>query len=201
MKDSFIEELRTRFPVPGGGAASAHVGCVASALVEKVLVLEERRIEAGKREPVPWDSLRERVCGFLAKLQDLREEDGRVYVIWSEIRNKSAGPEALLQAARRAVECPIAITRTGCEILEIVSQAVSSCRKHLIPDLLAALELLKGAIQGASHIAEANASAIRESDVRREYEEILFHLRAACLERVSEVLARTAKRACREIHS
>jgi len=157
---SFLEELAQARPDPGGGAAAAYGATLGLALLEKVVRLEANR--------PPKDSPRGRWEETLTQLQELsralsrlQEEDVQAY--FNLVRAREAGNAADLAAAlQEAVLCPLRIVQQAREGLALIAWAGNHCQRHLVADLLVAVEFLNAALMGAYHIACANLPLVKE---------------------------------------
>jgi len=167
MSPSFLEELARARPDPGGGAAAAFGGRLGLALLEKVVQLELQRPQPASNPARPWEQNLEQVRQLNAALISLQEEDVQAYLRLAEARAYGEEGQELLGAVREALEVPRQIMAKARQALHLVSWAGAHCKRHLISDLLVAVELLAAAFQGAYHIACANLPLITQ-DLKRE---------------------------------
>ncbi len=165
MKDDFIESLASPAqPIPGGGAAAAHVACVGAALLEKIAGVELNRAGAADSpRKTYWSSLVLQVSHRRSLLGRLRDRDGDVYLQWAAQRAADPSSPSARKLLLEAVNCPLEIMEAAAELLNMLPPAMEHCRKHLLSDLLAVRELLEGAIRGAAHIVCANLRHIPSS--------------------------------------
>jgi formiminotetrahydrofolate cyclodeaminase len=168
--ESFLASLAEPHPNPGGGAASAYAATVALALLEKIVRLESRRHEAPIESGPGWQALLDRVTRLADACTRLREEDGAAYLKWAEAKASIEPPEAVQDALREAICCPIAIAERIQEAFECVIEAGRSAGKHLLSDLLVVCEVLNGAGRGTLHIATANLRLVTDASGRMAYE-------------------------------
>jgi formiminotetrahydrofolate cyclodeaminase len=164
--ESFLQELAQPRPDPGGGAAAAYGAGLGLALLEKVALLEGRRRPAPGAAPSAWDQALARLRGLSEDFAKLQEADVRAYFNFTAAR-ASGDPGRLAAAVREAVDCPRQIMVKAAEALELLSWAGAHCRRHLVSDLLVAVEFLGAALRGAGHIASANLPLLAEAAGRR----------------------------------
>lgn len=147
----FLEALRQPRPDPGGGAAAAYAGITATALLQKILLLETARTPTS----VPSDLLDE-VKRLESELRQLQQRDVDAYLNFVDLRSKKDEAGGLERATAELIDCPLEIARTAERILDIASKAGNICARHLVPDALVCCELLCACAKGAAHIARAN---------------------------------------------
>jgi len=174
MVDSFIDSLAEPKPVPGGGAAAAHGGCVGLALLEKIVKVELQRSRDSSESE--WKNLLQEVKKSSSNLLQLRDQDGRTYVRFAQTKTFGKGKTEVLEALQQAIECPIRIMEEANEAYHFVARAGRNCKAYLIADLLVVCELLRAAISGAHSIAQANLMLMETSPKRSEYQERLDQL-------------------------
>ena len=186
---SFLTDLSSPRPDPGGGSAVAYSALVALALAEKVTRLELRRNHA-EDVPTPlWEDL-------LVEIQRLREdytrlchEDTVVYAKVAQTLRQRAEGESCRAAILEAIECPRRMMGSVNPALMVTLTIGSRCRQHLVADVLVAVEILGGALQGACHIAMANVPWLEEQSERTGIIEQLEGEQRAGVEHLAQVRA------------
>jgi formiminotetrahydrofolate cyclodeaminase len=161
---SFLEELAKAQPDPGGGAAAAYSIILSLALVEKVVRLELRQAEKNMDRVYLWETSLLQLNQMKEVFSKLQEEDVQAYLNLAEVRAEYATGEKLLWALNRAVNCPLRIMNYAQVALGLVAWIGNYCRKHLISDLLVSCEIIRAALQGAYHLANANLQLIYVED-------------------------------------
>ena len=169
MTPSFLSELAQARPDPGGGAAAAYGATLALALLEKVIQLELRRPKNNQKQRIFWERKLIKARELTASLSRLKEADVRAYAQLAASRASQAGGGPWLEAVQAAIDCPLAIMEKAGEALTLVSSTGVSCQRHLVSDLLVALEFLGGALKGAGHIASANLPWLAPEAAREEF--------------------------------
>jgi formiminotetrahydrofolate cyclodeaminase len=186
MHDSFITALSNpNQPVPGGGAASAYVGSVGLALLEKIVRLEMRRYSGGS-ESWLWENLLKQVSSLSERLYQLRDEDGKSYLFLAETKASGKTEEEIAAALKQAIECPMNILEQTHKALRCVSVAAEQCKRHLLPDLQVVCELLGAAGRGAYYISMANLRSITDPVSKADYQIRLAKLHARTCELIKE---------------
>jgi formiminotetrahydrofolate cyclodeaminase len=174
MDSAFLQALAQARPDPGGGAAAAHGGALALALLAKVVQLEYRRQTPEHTYRFPWGDLLARVSLVAAALLRLQTEDVEAYAQLARARSR-CDPDEIAAALDEAVACPLRIMQQAQEGLALMAQSGAGCAHHLVADLLVACELLGAAFRGAYHIARANLPLMRQTARRAVWDEALTH--------------------------
>jgi methenyltetrahydrofolate cyclohydrolase len=161
--DSFLEELGSSAPVPGGGAASAVAGALSAGLVAMVAELSVGRpryepyadaIEFGRSE----GRRLEKVMVDLAD-GDIAAFDG--FMIASFLPRTSPEEAALRKAAvsaaaRAAIEPPRLILAACAEVASAAERLAGRSNMGLASDLVVSSRLIEGAAHGAIANVVAN---------------------------------------------
>ncbi len=161
VSSSFLEDLAKPRPDPGGGAAAAYTALLGLALLEKVSRLELGRCTSGVELFDYWSDQLD--AGRL--MQDcfsrLCRDDVLAYQRLAGSRTAAMDATEQQAAVIEAVKCPLLMMSTVHQCLTLTSTIGERCRKHLVGDVLVAMELLGAALQGACHIASANLSLLK----------------------------------------
>jgi formiminotetrahydrofolate cyclodeaminase len=192
MDDSFIEALVKPKPVPGGGAAAAHGAFVGLVLLEKIVTVEFQRSSV-LSEP-DWKNLLQEVKEASRTISQLRDEDGKAYILFARAKTFGKGKKEVLEALHQAIESPTRIMEEANETLNLVARAGTHCKGHLISDLLVVCELLRAAIYGAHGIAQANVGLMKPSMEKNEHQGRLGQLLTGGKELYESVVNELGKR-------
>lgn len=184
MDTTFIDELASAAPTPGGGGASAYCGALAAALGSMV-----GNLTVGKKA---YASVEETIAASLGRLGALRAElialvdaDAEVfaplaaaYRMPKESLGEQQAKEAALQDALiGATEVPLAIMRTCSDVLHEVQVMADDGSRMAVSDAGAAAVFAKAALQGASLNVRINIASLadveRAAAYRREMDELL----------------------------
>lgn len=183
---SFLDDLASAEPTPGGGSAAAFTAAESAGLISMVA-----RLTIGKKK---YESVEEKMQAVLEKGEKLRgeltrlvEEDAqsfsgvmRAYRLPKsdavEIeKRKAAINAALLEAAR----IPLKTSKICRDLLRLCSDIVDICNVNAITDLGTAALLAKAAASAAAANVQVNLSGIEESAAAAE---MLSRLKAMELE-------------------
>ena len=177
--DSFLEALRRPQPDPGGGSAAAHGALLGLAVLEKILRLEGSRHAADGEAGQSWRVALVHLEKLNGIFLELRERDLRAYQgLAEEMAKRERDSEAFALAIEEAIACPHAIMQGSLEALELVRQAGSECKRHLVADVQVACELIGAVLLGAFHIGSANLPLITDKACRNAWIERLSHGKA-----------------------
>ena len=171
--NNFIERLASKEPAPGGGAASALVAMVGSALSSMVSALTD-----GKKG---YEHVQERVKAIELKmleirknLEDLMQEDeqafNKISSTWklpkSTDEEKAARKKALQTALRDAIEPPWRIANLASDIMDNALDLLSIGNKNAITDSACSLIFAFSAAEGALLNITINVNLIDDASFR-----------------------------------
>lgn len=201
---SFLADLASPRPDPGGGAAAAYVALVALALVEKVLQLELRRGKPGDDRNIYWRDELQALRQLQGNFSRLCSDDVLAYQQLARTAGREAKSEQWQAAILGAIDCPQQMMRAAHAALAMALEVGHRCRKHLVGDVLVAVELLGAALQGAHHIASANLSLLQQSGERPPLAEELDRNLTDGIERLAtireDLTARLSEAALRKVY-
>ncbi|MGQ9523808.1 MAG: cyclodeaminase/cyclohydrolase family protein [Armatimonadota bacterium] len=193
---SFLDELASTAPAPGGGAASALVGAVGAALVSMVCGLTLASDKYKDSESV-LRPIFERADNLRAELLKLAEDDanafGKVSTAMKMPRatqeQKAARTAALQASLKDACDVPLRIMRACAETLALCEPAAVHGTPHAVSDIGVAVHCASAALRGAEMNVAVNLSLIKDSayveTARAQADELLFQ----CQSRTDAVLA------------
>lgn len=175
--NNFMERLASKEPAPGGGAASALVAMVGSALSSMVSALTD-----GKKG---YEHVQERVNAIELKmleirknLEDLMQEDeqafNKISSTWelpkSTDEEKMARKKALQSALRDAIEPPWRIANLASDVMDNALDLLSIGNKNAITDSACSLIFAFSAAEGALLNITINVNLIDDTSFRTEQE-------------------------------
>lgn len=167
-ESTFLSELREPKPDPGGGSASAFASVVGLALVEKICLLEIVREDKAREVHEDLDRTMEELVRLTDVFRKLLARDVSAYKDLSlTIRAGKRWPENSDEVLE-SIDCPRDIIVSALQVLELIGQLSVKCSPALVPDILAALEIMTGAARAAFHIAMSNMRFIGKDSVREE---------------------------------
>ncbi len=174
---TFIDDLASSAPTPGGGGASAYCGALASALASMV-----GNLTLGKKK---YTAVEEEIAAVMAQLSDKRaalldliDQDARAFEPLAQTyRMPSTTPEeqqakhAAQQAALiDAIEVPLAIMRTCADVLDLTDVMAKKGSRLAVSDAGVAAVFARAAIEGASLNIFINVASLEDSAQAQAYE-------------------------------
>ena len=175
--NNFMERLASKEPAPGGGAASALVAMVGSALSSMVSALTD-----GKKG---YEHVQERVNAIELKMLEIRknlerlmQEDeqafNKISSTWklpkSTDEEKMARKKALQSALRDAIEPPWRIANLASDVMDNALDLLSIGNKNAITDSACSLIFAFSAAEGALLNITINVNLIDDTSFRTEQE-------------------------------
>ena len=175
--NNFMERLASKEPAPGGGAASALVAMVGSALSSMVSALTE-----GKKG---YEHVQERVKAIELKMLEIRknlerlmQEDeqafNKISSTWKLPKitdeEKVARKKALQTALRDAIEPPWRIANLASDVMDNALDLLSIGNKNAITDSACSLIFAFSAAEGALLNITINVNLIDDTSFRAEQE-------------------------------
>ena len=188
---TFIDELASGAPTPGGGGAAAYTGALAAALGSMVCNLtvgkkKYAEVEDGMRAAL------ERLEALRARFVALVDADAAAfaplaaaYRLPKETPEEQEAKDAALQAALvGACEVPLDIMRALAEVAEEVDYVARNGSRLAVSDAGVAAVFAKAAVQGAAFNVYINVAsmgdAARAEAYRAEADAIIDQVGARC---------------------
>lgn len=174
---TFIDDLASSAPTPGGGGASAYCGALASALASMV-----GNLTLGKKK---YAAVEEEITAVMAQLSDKRaalldliDQDARAFEPLAQTyRMPSTTPEeqqvkhtAQQAALIEAIEVPLAIMRTCADVLDLTDVMAKKGSRLAVSDAGVAAVFARAAIEGASLNVFINVASLEDSAKVQAYE-------------------------------
>lgn len=191
---SFIDELASAAPTPGGGGASAYAGALAAALASMVGNLTVGKKTYADVEDEVRASL-ERLDALRARLVALVDEDARAFEpLAAAYRMPKATPEeqaaknaALQQALVGASDVPLAIMRAVADVVDEADYLAHHGSKMARSDAGVAAAFARAASDGASLNIFINAASMDDAAQAARYRGEAESLAARTRERCDEL--------------
>lgn len=174
--ESFVSELSTKAPVPGGGGASALVGAIGCALgnmvgsltvgKKKYADVEAEMYELNEKSGKIWRDL----LDLIQKDADVFEPLSKAYGLPKNTEEEKAEKERVMsECLKEACSVPMDIMRKCCEALELIKSYAEKGSQLAISDAGVGAAFCKAALMGASLNVFINTKAMTD----REYAESL----------------------------
>jgi formiminotetrahydrofolate cyclodeaminase len=168
--NEFLDRMAARAPTPGGGAAAALAGALASAVGRMVAAYS-----AGKQADPTGESHVARLCEELERadrvLRGLVGEDAAAYEQLSRAtRASQADPkrtEEMRHALTIALTVPLEIAAVASGAAGVLKELRPLANRHLLADLGVAIVLAEACVQAAAYCVRVNAAQMPEEAQRR----------------------------------
>lgn len=183
MDTTFIEELASSAPTPGGGGAAAYAGALASALASMVGNLTVGKKTYREVETQVIASL-ERLTGLRQELLALVDADAEAFAPLSAAyrmprespEEQQAYQEALQSALVGATEVPLKIMETCLSVLDETAFMAENGSRLARSDAGVAAVFGKAALQGASLNVRINLRSIADESAADAYAQTMERL-------------------------
>jgi len=175
---TFLEELSSAAPAPGGGSVAALSGAMAAALVLMVCNLTSRkeRFAESERE---IKAILEEALKLREELMNAVDEDIQVYNAVIDCyrlpkgsqEEKSERKERLQAALKRANEVPYRTAKTCYRVLELNHHLPQIGNPNAISDVAVSAQLAEAALQSALYNVDINCNYIKDESYVSNYRE------------------------------
>lgn len=176
MDTTFIDELASKAPTPGGGGASAYAGALASALASMVgnLTVGKKTYAAVEADVI---DVLDQLATVRAQLLELVDEDARAFEPLSAAYRmpKATSEEVAVQHAAlqtalvRACDVPLEIMRRVSEVVEMADYLAHFGSKLARSDAGVAAAFARAASDGASLNIYINAASMDDQAAAARY--------------------------------
>ncbi|GAB4530053.1 MAG: hypothetical protein Fur0018_17070 [Anaerolineales bacterium] len=166
---TFLDELASGAPTPGGGSAAAHAGAMAAALTTMVA-----RLTVGKKK---YADVETRMWEVIAQGEQLRttlneavQADARAFdMVMAALKRPKGTPEeqksrqaAIETATLDAARVPLDVARRVVETLELAADVASLGNVNALTDAGTAAALARAALSGASLNVRINLTSLQD---------------------------------------
>lgn len=182
--ETFLEELGSSAPAPGGGAASAVAGALAAALAEMVAQLTVNKPRFAEVQTTMRSAIERTRAARDDLLRLVTEDEAAFQRVSAAYRlprtsdgERSKRSAAIQEALAEAMQPPLQIMRRACEVVELAAQIAMSGNPTVASDAGCAALIGEAAVRAAGLNVLANvvllndaakASAAREEMARCE---------------------------------
>lgn len=196
--EKFLEELASKQPTPGGGAASALCGATAAALTAML-----GNLTAGKAGSEANDKMALEIIITADKLRlelaQLADDDAAVFSKFMEAykmpkatdTEKAMRTAAIGQAAIAAAEVPMQIADKSLEVLKLARKLIVFGNPNAISDGTVSALMARAALRSALYNVKINLGLIKDDEYVAAARAKMQQLEAKAMEIEAFVLART----------
>lgn len=196
--EKFLEELASKQPTPGGGAASALCGATAAALTAML-----GNLTAGKAGSEANDKMALEIIIAADKLRlelaQLADDDAAVFNKFMEAykmpkatdTEKAMRTAAIGQAAIAAAEVPMQIANKSLEVLKLARKLIVFGNPNAISDGTVSALMARAALRSALYNVKINLGLIKDDEYVTAACAKMQQLEAKAMEIEAFVLART----------
>lgn len=185
MDKQFIEELASAAPTPGGGAACAYVGVLATCLTSMVgnLTVGKERYrnveEEARQKLVQLEGIRDRLANLVRADEEAFAPLAAAYRMPRGTDEERALREAAVQEALYgASEVPLEVMETILEALGVAKFFAYNGNRSALSDIGAAATFARAAAHGVRMTVVANISSMKDEQRERIYKQRMDSLLA-----------------------
>ena len=168
---SFLDDLASSLPAPGGGSVASLAGALGAALVSMVC-----NLTLGKKG---YEEVQGDIHDLLAQSESLRQEmtnlleaDVAAYTAYSQTakmprdteEQKAARNAAMQAALKNATMVPIRIAEVAVQIMDLCMPAAVKGNKWAVSDAGVAVLMAEAALRGAALNVLINLGTIKDAD-------------------------------------
>jgi len=166
---TFLDELASSAPAPGGGSAAALAAAIGAALVSMVA-----NLTVGKKQYVDVQADIQRILvrseALRHKCQDLLEKDVAAYTQVSLVykmpkdtdEQKAARADAMQKALKNATTVPMELAQVCVEILELCPEAAEKGNVNAVSDAGVGALMAEAALRAAALNVLINLGSIKD---------------------------------------
>ncbi len=178
--ESFIADLNSTKPMPGGGSAAAICGAMAAALAGM-----SAHMTAGKKKYVAVEAKMQRIIAATKVLQEemlvMAQEDADMYSLVLQAYKLPKDTEeeaaqrakAIEEASKTAVTASLKVTGACVRIMKLAYVTVTEGNQMMVTDGSASALLARACQQVAAYNVHINLGGVKDATVRAEAEEML----------------------------
>jgi len=170
---TFLDDLASANPTPGGGSAAAHTGAAAAALVAMVA-----RVTLGKKK---YEAVKEQMWSLVDKAETLRttltagvQKDADSFIALMDAfklpkdtpEQADARNQAVQSATLTATRVPLDAARQCLEVQELALQAVELGNLNAISDAASGATLARSALVCAAYNVRINLTGLEDESVK-----------------------------------
>lgn len=194
---SFLDELQSNSPAPGGGSVAALNGAIAAALVGMVanLTLGKKKYAdvAPEMETIAkkMDELKNVFIAFIDK--DANSFNGVIAAFKmpkESDEDKAKRTEAIQAGYREAIAVPLAVAKSAAELFDVIENVLDKGNSQAASDALVAAISTRTAIISALLNVEINLAAVKDEDYVKRLTEEVENLKVIANQREQDILSK-----------
>ena len=194
--DTFVKELSSASPVPGGGGASALAGALSAALASMVA-----NLTTGKKKYAQYqdriDAMLPQAAGYAEKMLVLIEKDAEVFEPLSQAysipKDEPGRDETLENCLKAAAGAPFEMVSLCADIAKMISELADIGSRLAISDVGVAAALCGAACEGAAMNVYINTKLMKDREyalkLNDETEASVTEVKSLCEEAYAKVKA------------
>jgi formiminotetrahydrofolate cyclodeaminase len=168
---TFLDELASSAPAPGGGSTAALSGALGAALVSMVCSLTVgKKKYADVQEDI--EALLEKSEALRRELTDLLEEDVRAYTAYSKAakmprdteEQKAERAQAMQEALQVATDVPLRIAEAAVKVMYLCRPAAEKGNVWAVSDAGVAVLMAEAALRGAALNVLINLGSLKDKE-------------------------------------
>ena len=166
---TFLDELSSSAPAPGGGSTAALAGALGAALVSMVCSLTVgKKKYADVQEDI--EALLEKSEALRKELTDLLEEDVKAYTAYSKAakmprqteEEKAERAEAMQEALKVATDVPLRIAEAAVKVMYLCRPAAEKGNVWAVSDAGVAVLMAEAALRSAALNVLINLGSLKD---------------------------------------
>ena len=178
--ESFVQDLNSTKPMPGGGSAAAICGAMAAALAGM-----SAHMTAGKKKYAAVEGRMQEIITATQALQEemlaMAQEDADMYTLVLQAYKLPKATEeeaarrgrAIEDASRTAVAASLKVTGACVRIMKLAYTTVTEGNRMMVTDGSASALLARACQQVAAYNVRINLGEVKDKAVREEAEQML----------------------------
>jgi glutamate formiminotransferase/formiminotetrahydrofolate cyclodeaminase len=175
-RPSFLDQLASGTPTPGGGSAAAYSGAMAAALVAMVA-----RLTMGKKKYAAYESRMSEITDQAEKHRQsfensvLRDAQAFNQVMAAYRKPKETDPEkkeraeAIERALHHASAIPLEVAQRAVEILELAAEVAETGNLNALSDVACGAAMAKASLAAASLNVKVNAKSVTDAETAKRW--------------------------------
>lgn len=162
----FLDELKDRKPVPGGGSVAALTGAMACGLLLMVCAFSSNKRSKANDNTVKL--IEKKAAGYLSKLKKLMEEDIESYKVFSAVaKNKKKSKQDIEKAIRKILNPPLTISKLMPPLMDSAESLAKIAKLSIVSDVSVAASLVLACFEGACVNVKINLKNLNDENLTR----------------------------------